>query len=250
MGIFIKSEKEIQGIRAAGIVVAKTFDYIKPKIKPGLTLRAIEELCTDFIKKEDAKPAFKNYKGFPANICVSVNEEVVHGIPNGRRLKPSDVVKIDIGVYKDGFYADGAKTFPIGEINSEVQKLLETTEKSLELGIAQALENNRISDISWAIQKFVEDAGFSVVRELSGHGVGIELHEEPKIPNFGEPGKGTRLVPGMTLAIEPMVNLGTYEVMTLGNGWTVVTKDGKYSAHFEHTILVTNGKPEILTFYG
>ncbi|MCX7784811.1 MAG: type I methionyl aminopeptidase [candidate division WOR-3 bacterium] len=247
MGIYIKSQKEIEKIRIAGKIVAQTIDYINQRLKPQMTLVEIEKLCDDFIRKQNAVPAFKGYRGFPASVCISLNEEVVHGIPDNRQIKSGDLVKIDIGVYKDGYYADAATTIPLGKINSQVQKLVSVTEQSLYIGISQAYAGNHIGDISAAIQKFVESNGFSVVRELTGHGVGIELHEEPMIPNFGNTGKGVELKPGMTLAIEPMVNMGTYEVITLENNWTVVTKDGLPSAHFEHTILITEEAPEILT---
>ncbi|MBS4016574.1 MAG: type I methionyl aminopeptidase [Candidatus Latescibacteria bacterium] len=247
MSIYIKSEKEIQGIRISGRIVAETLEYIKDYLQPETTLTEIENLCAEFIIKHSAIPAFKGYHSFPANVCISVNNEVVHGIPNGRKIKPGDLVKIDVGVLKDGFYADGARTFPIGNIDANLQKLLAVTEKSLYLGIDQARDGNRLGDISSAIQQYVETHGFSVVRELTGHGVGIELHEEPLIPNFGLADQGIILQKGMTLAIEPMVNIGSYEVLTQDNKWTVVTKDGLASAHFEHTILVTDNKPEILT---
>jgi methionyl aminopeptidase len=247
MSIYIKSEKEIQGIRRSGRIVAMTLDYIKDYLQPEITLLDIENLCAEFITKHSAIPAFKGYHGFPSNVCISVNQEVVHGIPNGRKIKFGDLVKIDVGVLKDGFYADGARTFPIGEISAELQQLLDVTEKSLYLGIDQARDGNHLGDISSAIQQYVEACGFSVVRELTGHGVGIELHEEPLIPNFGLADRGVILQKGMTLAIEPMVNIGSYEVFTQDNKWTVVTKDGLASAHFEHTILVTENKPEILT---
>lgn len=247
MGIYIKSLKEIEGIRTSGHIVAKTLDYIKDYLQPDITLSEIERLCAEFITKHSAIPAFKGYHGFPAYVCISVNEEVVHGIPNGRKIKPGDLVKIDVGVLKDGFYADGARTFVIGSIGTNLQKLVAVTEKSLYLGIDQARPDNRLGDISSTIQNYVEASGFSIVRELSGHGVGIELHEEPMIPNFGEPAKGIVLKKGMTLAIEPMVNLGKHQVETLANKWTVITKDRLASAHFEHTILITDNEPEILT---
>jgi methionyl aminopeptidase len=247
MAIFIKSEKEIAGIRKAGRIVAKTLKLIETEIVEGKTLEELEELCVKIITSENAKPAFLGYRGFPKAVCISVDDEVVHGIPNGRRLRNGEIVKIDVGVYKDGLYADGAKSFRVGTISKILEKLMTATEKALTLGIEQALAGNRISDISYTIQSYIESQGFSVIRELSGHGVGVQLHEEPSIPNFGRPGKGTKLVPGMTLAIEPMVNLGGYEVWTDKNGWTVKTKDGKPSAHFEHTVLVTDAEPETLT---
>ena len=247
MSIYIKSKKEIDGIKSAGKIVALTLEYIKNYLKPDISLYEIEQFCADFIINHNAKSAFKGYHGFPGSVCISVNDEVVHGIPNGRKIKLGDLVKIDVGVYKDGFFADGAKTFSVGAINGTIKKLVDTTERALYLGIDQARAGNHLGDISATIQNFVESNGFSVVRELSGHGVGIELHEEPMIPNFGTPKMGVTLKSGMTLAIEPMVNLGTYQVFTESNKWTVKTKDGKPSAHFEHTILVTDNEPEILT---
>ncbi|MDH5683175.1 MAG: type I methionyl aminopeptidase [candidate division WOR-3 bacterium] len=247
MAIFIKSEKEITGIRKAGRIVAKTLKLIESEITEGRTLEELEKLCVKFITAENAKPAFLGYRGFPGAVCISVNDEVVHGIPNGRRLLNGEIVKIDVGVYKDGLYADGAKSFRVGKINQRLENLMAVAARALDIGVNQARAFNHVSDISWAIQNYVEEHGFSVIRELSGHGVGLQLHEEPSIPNFGKPGKGVKLVPGMTLAIEPMVNLGSYEVWTEKNGWTVRTKDGKPSAHFEHTVLVTESEPEILT---
>uniref|UniRef100_A0A7C6EGG0 Methionine aminopeptidase n=1 Tax=candidate division WOR-3 bacterium TaxID=2052148 RepID=A0A7C6EGG0_UNCW3 len=247
MSIFIKSEKEISRIRRAGKIVAKTLKLIENEIVEGKSLLQLEKFCVQIIESEQGKPAFLGYRGFPGAVCISVNDEVVHGIPNGRRLKNGEIVKIDIGVYKDGVYADAAKTFPVGELPDETRRLLKVTEKALFLGIAQARAGNRISDISHQIQNYVEAQGFSVIRELGGHGVGIQLHEEPMVPNFGPPGKGSKLVPGMTLAIEPMVSLGSSRVFTDKNGWTIKTKDGKPAAHFEHTVLVTDSEPEILT---
>ena len=247
MSIYIKSAKEIEGIRIAGKIVAMTLNYIKDQLKPDMSLLEIEKLCADFIVNQNAKPAFKGYHGFPGFVCISINDEVVHGIPNSSKIHFGYLVKIDVGVYKDGFYADGAKTFVIGTINGSTKKLVDTTEQALYLGIDKARAGNHLGEISATIQNYVESNGFSVVRELSGHGVGIELHEEPMIPNFGSPNAGITLKPGMTLAIEPMVNLGKYQVYTDNNKWTVKTKDGKMSAHFEHTILVTDDKPQILT---
>jgi len=247
MAIYIKSDKEIANMQKAGKIVAKTLKFIENEIVEGRSLKELEEFCVKIIKGENAKPAFLGYRGFPGAVCISVNDEVVHGIPNGRRLKNGDIVKIDAGVYKDGVYADGAKSFLVGKASSILENLMIATKKALDLGIEQAYPGKRISDISHAIQDYVESRGFSVIRELSGHGVGVQLHEEPSIPNFGQPGRGTKLVVGMTLAIEPMVNLGSYEVWIDKNGWTVKTKDGKPSAHFEHTVLVTKSEPEILT---
>jgi methionyl aminopeptidase len=247
MAVFIKSEKEVIGMRKSGKIVAKTLKLIEAEIVEGNSLELLEQFCFKIITNENAKPAFLGYRGFPKAVCISVNDEVVHGIPNGRKLKNGEIVKMDVGVYKDGLYADGAKSFRVGEVSQILENLISTTEKALALGINQARAGNRISDISHTIQNYVEAQGFSVIRELSGHGVGVQLHEEPSVPNFGKPGRGIKLIPGMTLAIEPMVNLGTYEVWTDVNGWTVRTKDGKPSAHFEHTVLVTESEPEILT---
>jgi len=234
-------------MRKSGKIVAKTLKLIEAEIVEGNSLELLEQFCFKIITNENAKPAFLGYRGFPKAVCISVNDEVVHGIPNGRKLKNGEIVKMDVGVYKDGLYADGAKSFRVGEVSQILENLISTTEKALALGINQARAGNRISDISHTIQNYVEAQGFSVIRELSGHGVGVQLHEEPSVPNFGKPGRGIKLIPGMTLAIEPMVNLGTYEVWTDVNGWTVRTKDGKPSAHFEHTVLVTESEPEILT---
>lgn len=229
------------------LIVAKTLDYLKDMVTPGITTMEIERLADDYIKSNNAIPAFKGYRGFPASICSSVNNEVIHGIPSERVLEEGDILGIDLGAYKDGFYGDAASTFPVGKIPPDVEKLLRVTEEALYRGIENAREDNRVSDISHAIQKHVESNGFSVVRAFVGHGIGRNLHEEPQIPNFGLPGRGPRLRSGMTLAIEPMVNQGGHEVVILEDGWTTVTLDGKLSAHFEHTVLVTPDKPRILT---
>jgi methionyl aminopeptidase len=247
MGFYVKDTSEIARIRRAGALVARTLDFIRERVRPGVTLQQLADWCQAFIVRHDAQPAFLGYRGFPGAICTSVNEEVVHGIPGPRALRDGDLVKLDIGVLKDGMYADAARTYPVGEITPKQKKLVATTESALQLGIEQARAGNRLSAVSCVIQQYVEAQGFSVVRELSGHGVGIELHEEPAIPNFGRPGTGPKLVKGLTLAIEPMVNLGRFEVDTDRNGWTVVARDGLPSAHFEHTILVQDGPAEILT---
>ncbi|MEO0071967.1 MAG: type I methionyl aminopeptidase [candidate division WOR-3 bacterium] len=248
MAILIKKATEITGIREAGKIVALTLRHIENFIKPDVTLTELETICEECIKKHKAISAFKGYRGFPAAVCISINEEVVHGIPDGRRLKLGDLVKIDVGVIKNGFYADGAKTFHVGNhIEPEIKKLLTVTEEALYLGIKAAKVGNRIGDISSAIQEHVEKNGFSVVKELGGHGVGIYLHEEPIIPNFGRPNDGPELQKGMTLAIEPMVNMGRPEVITAQNKWTIITKDRLPSAHFEHTIVITENDAEILT---
>lgn len=228
-------------------IVAKTLDYVGNMIKPGVTTGQIEQAAEAYIKSNNATPAFKGYRGYPACICASVNNEVIHGIPSDRRLEEGDILGVDLGVYKGGFYGDAAYTFPVGKTEAETERLLRVAEEALYRGIRNALPDKRISDISYAIQNHVESNGFTVVRAFVGHGIGRNLHEDPQIPNFGQPGRGHRLRPGMTLAIEPMVNAGGYEVVVLNDGWTAVTMDGKLSAHFEHTIAVTENEPRILT---
>jgi methionyl aminopeptidase len=245
--VHLKSAREVEGIRAAGRVVAGTLEAAGKAVSPGKTLRQLEQVCDEYIRSQGGYPTFLGYRGFPAAVCIGVNEEVVHGIPSHRKLVEGDIVKVDVGVTKDGLIADGAKTFPVGNVKPEVLALVAATEQSFWLGAAQARAGNRVSDIGHAVQTFVESQGYSVVRELCGHGVGTNLHEDPSVPNFGKPGQGMKLVAGMTLAIEPMVNMGKYAVETLGNGWTVVAADRRPSAHYEHTVLVTDGEPEILT---
>ena len=245
--IVLKSSEEIEKMAKAGGIVGEVLESIKSMIQTGITTKEIEVYADERIRALGGKPAFKGYRGYPASICTSVNDEVVHGIPSSRKLKDGDIISIDLGVYYDGFYGDGAVTVPVGKIDNETAALLQITEEALNLGIENAIVGKRVSDISHAIQSHVEKSGFSVVRTFVGHGIGRELHEEPQIPNYGIPGKGPRLKEGMTLAIEPMVNSGTYEVRILGDGWTAVATDGKKSAHFEHTVLVTPGKPKILT---
>lgn len=234
-------------MRDAGRVVAETFEVLRDMVKPGITTKELDAKAEDFILSKGARPAFKGYGGFPATLCTSVNEQVVHGIPGLRKLENGDIISIDCGAVINGFVGDSALTLPVGSITSEAQELLRVTEESLYNGIAQAMEGNRLTDISHAVQKCVEKQGMSVVQDYVGHGIGSKMHEDPQIPNFGPPGRGPRLKQGMTLAIEPMVNLGTFEVRTLPDNWTVVTLDGKLSAHFEHTIAITDDTPEILT---
>lgn len=247
--IFLKSPGEIEKMARSGRIVAKVLDELKEVAAIGVTTKEIEDFADERIKALGGVPAFKGYRGYPASVCTSVNEQVVHGIPSQRVLKDGDIVSIDIGVYVDGFYGDGAITVPIGTIDRESAELIRVTEEALHLGIRNAVEGNRLYDISSTIQRYVEENGFSVVRLFVGHGIGRELHEEPQVPNYGAPGQGPRLKRGMTLAIEPMVNAGGHEVIILDDGWTAVTKDGKKSAHFEHTVLVTSDKPRILTKY-
>lgn len=248
--IILKSPEEIEKIAQACLIVAKTIKAVGKMVRPGLTTLEIENFADDFIRLHGGLPAFKGYRGYPASICTSVNNEVIHGIPSKRVLKEGDILGIDLGVYKDGFYGDGAVTVPVGEIGPDLQKLIRVTEEALYASIENARVGNRVSDISYSIQKHVESHGFSVVRSFVGHGIGRQLHEEPQIPNFGPPGRGPSLREGMTLAIETMVNAGGYEVFILDDGWTAVTVDGKPSAHFEHTVLVALDGPRVLTKSG
>lgn len=245
--IILKSERELQYMYDAGQIVARTHQEVAKAVEPGITTQELDRLAEEYILKCEAKPVFKGYYGFTGSICTSVNEEVVHGIPGLRQLKLGDIISIDIGATLNGYVGDAAVTLPVGEIDEEAQKLIAVTENSLAEGIKQAVVNNRLSDISHAIQSYVENNGFAVVRDFVGHGIGRDMHEDPQIPNFGPPGRGPRLKKGMTLAIEPMVNEGTYEVQTLSDNWTVVTKDKKRSAHFEHSIAITDKGPRILT---
>jgi methionyl aminopeptidase len=245
--IILKSPEEIKKIAQACLIVAKALDYLRELVLPGVATNTLEQSADAYIRSHNAVPAFKGYRGYPASICTSINNEVIHGIPSDRVLEEGDVVGIDLGVYKDGFYGDAAFTFGVGNISPEAERLLRVTEESLYLGIENAKKNNRVSDISCAVQRHIEYNGFSVVRAFVGHGIGRSLHEDPQVPNFGQPGRGPRLNPGMTLAIEPMVNAGGHEVVVLDDGWTTVTMDGTLSAHFEHTILVTEDQPRILT---
>lgn len=234
-------------MRDAGRIVAQTHEELAKAVKPGVTTKELDRIAEDFILKNGAQPAFKGYHGFPASICASVNEQVVHGIPGLRNLENGDIISIDIGAVINGYYGDSAVTLPVGDVRNEALDLLRATEKALYLGIEQARSGNRLTDISNAVQTFAEAKGYSVVRDYVGHGIGSHMHEEPQVPNFGKPGRGPRLKPGMTLAIEPMINIGSHEVMTLTDNWTVITRDKSLSAHFEHTIAITEGDPEILT---
>jgi methionyl aminopeptidase len=245
--IILRSDEEISWCRDAGKIVAETFEKLKKCAKAGIATRELDKIACDEIIKLGGEPAFKNYKGYPGNICTSINEAVVHGIPSDRKLKEGDILSIDIGVKKENFYADAAITIGIGKISDKARTLIDVTEESLYRGIEFARPGKRLSDISAGVQEFVESKGFSVVRAFVGHGIGNRIHEEPEIPNFGTPGKGPRLEKGMILAIEPMVNAGSFEVEILDDGWTAVTKDGSLSAHFEHTIAVTKGEARILT---
>ena len=243
----LRSRAEVEKIEAACKIVADTLEYLGTKIKPGIATGELDSLAEEYIGTRGAVSAFKGYKGFPAHICTSVNETVVHGIPGKRILKEGDIIAIDAGVKLNGYFGDAAMTFPVGEISEEAKKLLTVTEESLMKGIENARPDKRLCDISSAVQDHVEKNGFSVVREFVGHGIGTRMHEDPQIPNYGVPGTGPRLKSGMVLAVEPMVNAGTYRVEILEDGWTAVTKDRKLSAHFEHTVYISDNDPEILT---
>ena len=245
--IAIKNEQELVCMRQACKITAAARALAGEMVRPGVSTKQIDKAVHDFIVAQGAKPSFLNYNGYPASACISVNETVIHGIPGGYILQEGDIVSIDVGAYYKGFHGDCAATFPCGEISPQAQKLIDVTKESFFEGIRFAKKGHRVSDISHAIQTYVESNGFSVVRSFVGHGVGAQLHEEPEVPNFGAAGRGPRLLPGMTLAIEPMVNAGTADVRILKDRWTVVTVDGKLSAHYENTVCITDGEPEILT---
>lgn len=245
--IIIKSANEIKGIKDASKILAETFEYINDIIEEEMETKYLDIKIEQFIKKRNAKPAFKGYRGYPASSCISVNEVVIHGIPNKKTIKEGDLVGVDVGVQYHGFFSDAAYTFGIGKLNKESKKLIDITQSAIYNAIKVMKKENRVGDISYVIQKTAEDAKFNVVRDFVGHGVGKNLHEDPAVPNFGEKGIGPRLKNGMTIAIEPMINAGSHQIKVLEDGWTVVTKDGKPSAHFEHTILITNSEPQILT---
>lgn len=246
--IILKSRREIDIMREANQIVAETHALLSENIKPGISTAELDKIADEFIRSRGAVPSFKGYQGFPASVCISINEEVVHGIPSDHRfLEDGDIVSVDIGTFYEGFNGDAARTHAVGEISENASKLLKVTEESLLKGIEKAVIGNRLFDISHAVQEYVEKYGFSVVRDYVGHGIGRDMHEDPQIPNFGPAGKGPKLKQGMTFALEPMVNIGGYEVETLEDDWTVVTKDRSLSAHFEHTIAVTKNGVEILS---
>lgn len=251
--ILIKSPKEIEYMRESGRIVALALNEMEKAIKPGITTKELDTIATTVLKHEGAIPSFKGQEGFegskpyPATICASVNNQIIHGIPDNYALKDGDIISIDMGALKNGYHGDAARTFAVGNISDEARKLIDVTKQSFFEGIKNAVAGNRVSDISHAVQTYAESFGFSVVRDFVGHGVGKELHEDPQVPNYGKPGRGPRLAKGMIIAVEPMINEGSYDVDILRNGWTVVTVDGKLSAHYENTILITDGEPEILT---
>jgi len=245
--IVLKSKQELAWMREAGRIVARVLAELAGRAVPGVATAEFDEIANRIIEKHKAIPSFKGYQGFPASLCVSINEEIVHGIPGRRRLKEGDIVSFDVGAIYHGYHGDAAITVGVGTISSEAQALIEVTREALSVGIAQAIPGNRIGDISHAIERYVESRGYSVVREYVGHGIGAVMHEGLQIPNYGPPGRGPLLKAGMTLALEPMVNIGGYLTRVLEDGWTVVTADGSLSAHFEHTIAVTDDGPVILT---
>ena len=245
--ITLKSAREIELMRRAGKITAAARALAGEMVKPGVTTREIDKAVCRFIRSQGAEPSFLNYNGFPASVCISVNDEIIHGIPGKRVLKEGDIVSIDVGAYIGGFHGDCAATYACGRISEEARRLIEVTRQSFFEGIKNAREGCRISDISHAVQEYVETNGFSIVREYVGHGVGRKMHEAPEVPNFGAPGHGPKLLRGMTIAVEPMVNAGTAGITQRQDGWTVTTADGKYAAHYENTLLITSGEPELLT---
>ena len=245
--ILLKSPKEVVQMQHPGEIVGSAHQKVREALRPGITTGEIDRLVEDYIRERGGRPAFKGYRGFPASVCASVNDEVVHGIPGDRALDEGDIVGVDIGVEAGGFYSDAAQTLSVGKPSADVEKLLRVTKEALYRGIEKAQAGNRVGDISWAVQEHVEANGFSVVTTLVGHGIGRSMHEDPQVPNFGSPGQGPKLKPGMALAIEPMVNAGTAEVEVLPDKWTVVTEDGSLSAHFEHSVAITDEGPMILT---
>ena len=246
--IVLKTNRELSLMREACRISAGALRVAGEAVQPGVTTEEIDRIAYEYIIKQGAKPNFLNYNGFPATACISINDEVIHGIPSKKRvIKEGDIVSIDLGAVLEGYNGDNAATFAAGKISPEAERLINTTRESLYKGIEAAVAGGRIGDISSAVQKYCEERGFSVVRDFVGHGIGAKLHEDPSVPNYGTPGRGVRLLPGMTLAIEPMINMGGYEVRQLSDGWTIKTKDGGLSAHFEHTVAITTDGPKILT---
>ncbi len=246
--IVLKTGRELKVMKEACRISAGALEIVGKAIEPGITTAELDRLAEEYIRSQGAVPNFKNYEGYPATACISINNEVIHGIPSAKRkLAAGDIVSVDLGAKFDGYHGDNAATFACGDVSDEARRLMDTTRESLYEGIKAACAGNRIGDISHAVQKYVEARGYSVVRKFVGHGIGTSLHEAPEVPNFGNPGRGIRLIPGMTLAIEPMVNIGNFDVKILPDGWTVLTKDGSLSAHFEHTIVITPDGPQIMT---
>ncbi len=245
--IIIKNSDEIGKMREAGRIVGQILDEVSAMVTPGVTTRALDKKAEHLCKDMGAKPAFKNYRGYPFSLCCSINEQVVHGFPNDAPLSEGDILSMDFGVVIDGFFGDSARTVAVGRVSDEAESLMKATKDSLYAGIEQMRPGNRLGDISHAVQRTVEMAGYAVVRQFVGHGIGRNLHEDPQLPNYGTPGKGVKLKPGMVIAIEPMVNAGTWEVRILDDGWTAVTMDGRLSAHFEHSVAITEDGPLILS---
>ena len=246
---FIKSEEEVELLRASNLLVSRTLGMLAGYIRPGISTLELDELAETYIRDNGGTPGFKNYNGFPSTLCTSVNEAVVHGIPSGYCLRDGDIISVDCGVILNGYYGDSAFTFPVGEVDSKVIRLLEVTRESLEAGVRAAVAGNRVGDISYAVQTVAEKAGYSVVRELVGHGIGKRLHESPEVPNFGRRGAGPKLDKGVVICIEPMINMGRRDTIQCGDGWTVKTVDGKHSAHFEYAVAVDRGKADVLTTF-
>ena len=245
--IICKSQAEIEKLRRSGLLVREILDELRQQVHPGVTTMELEKYAEKRLAQSGAKAAFKGYRGYPCCLCASVNNEIVHGIPSSRKLKEGDIISLDLGAILDGFYGDSALTVPVGEISDATRRLLRVTEEALERGIEKAQLGNRLGDISAAVQEYVEGNGYSVVRDMVGHGIGRELHEEPQVPNFGRAGQGPALKEGMVFALEPMVNAGGYEMRILADNWTAVTADGSNSAHFEHMVAVTRNGPDVLT---
>jgi methionyl aminopeptidase len=247
--IVVKTREEIELMRESALIVSKTLGMLAKEVKPGVTTLYLDKLAEDFIRSEGAVPAFLGLYGFPNSLCMSPNAQVVHGIPNDQPLQEGDIISIDCGAVKNDFYGDHAYTFAVGEIDPEVQKLLDVTKESLYVGIREFKAGNRVGDVGYAIQNYCEKHGYGVVRELVGHGLGRKMHEDPEMPNYGRRGRGKKFVEGMVVAIEPMINMGTHRTKHLSDGWTILTKDGKPSAHFEHDVAIVDGKPELLSTF-
>lgn len=247
--IVVKSREEIEIMRESALVVSRTLGMLAKEVKPGVTTLYLDKLAEDFIRSQDATPGFLGLYDFPNTLCMSPNAQVVHGIPNNKPLEEGDIISIDCGAVKNGFYGDHAYTFAVGEIAPEIEKLLQVTKESLYIGIKELRVGNRVGDVGYAIQQHCENHGYGVVRELVGHGLGRKMHEDPEMPNYGKRGRGKKLVEGMVVAIEPMINLGTHRINQLSDGWTILTKDGKASAHFEHDVAIIDGKPELLSTF-
>ena len=247
MAISIKNDGEIQKMRQAADILVRTHELVAKHVKIGITTKELDEIAEKYILSQGGTPSFKDYGGYPATICASINDEVVHGIPSGRKLQQGDLLSVDIGVYLNGYHSDAARSYGVGQLSEEMQRLIDVTRQSFYEGLKFAKVGHHLSEISQAIQEYVEENGFSIVKDLVGHGIGRELHEEPQIPNYKTPGRGPKLQKGMVLAIEPMVNMGTWQVNVLDDDWTIVTRDGMPSAHYENTIVITGDEPEILT---